>query len=40
MFIQHVAWYPWERIASLMSQKILSPPMEKSLSTLKQVAEQ
>lgn len=40
MFIQHVDWYPWERIASLMSQKILSPPMEKSLSTLKQVVEQ
>jgi hypothetical protein len=38
-FIQHLKWYPWERIASIMNDKILGTLMERNLNTLKQKAE-
>ncbi|MEP6514044.1 MAG: SRPBCC family protein, partial [Parafilimonas sp.] len=39
-FLEHVNWYPWERLSSMMNEKILGPQMEKSLENLKQIAEQ
>jgi hypothetical protein len=38
-FEQDVAWYPWERISSLMNDKILGTLMEKNLARLKLVIE-
>jgi len=38
-FIQKVKWYPWEKFASIATDKIISPYMEKSLDNLKQLAE-
>lgn len=38
-FEQHLQWYPWERFASMMNDKILGPTMETSLDNLKTVAE-
>lgn len=38
-FTQHVEWYPWEKFASIASDKIMSPGMEKSLDNLKQLVE-
>lgn len=34
-FEQHVDWYPWERLSSMMNDKILGPVMEESLNKLK-----
>ena len=34
-FTQHIKWYPWERLGSMMNDKILGPVMEKSLANLK-----
>jgi hypothetical protein len=39
-FTQHVHWYPWEKFASIVSDKVMSPVMEKSLDNLKKVVEQ
>lgn len=38
-FVQKLKWYPWERIASMMNDKILGTLMERNLNTLKQKAE-
>jgi len=38
-FIQQVKWYPWEKFASIVSDKVMSPLMEKSLDNLKKVVE-
>jgi hypothetical protein len=38
-FEQNLAWYPWERISSLMNDKILGTLMEKNLARLKLVIE-
>jgi hypothetical protein len=38
-FEQNVAWYPWERISSLMNDKILGTLMEKNLARLQLVVE-
>ncbi|RXK86424.1 SRPBCC family protein [Filimonas effusa] len=38
-FTQHIKWYPWERLGSMMNDKILGPVMEKSLANLKTLAE-
>lgn len=38
-FVQHVQWYPWEKFASIVSDKVMSPAMEKSLDNLKQLVE-
>jgi hypothetical protein len=38
-FEQEVAWYPWERISSLMNDKILGTLMEKNLARLQLVVE-
>jgi hypothetical protein len=38
-FTQHVKWYPWEKFASIASDKIMSPGMEKSLDNLKKLVE-
>ncbi len=38
-FIQHVRWYPWEKFASIVSDKVMSPTMEKSLDNLKKLVE-
>ena len=38
-FEQHINWYPWERFASIMNDKILGPSMEQSLNNLKLLAE-
>jgi hypothetical protein len=38
-FEQNVAWYPWERISSLMNDKILGTLMEKNLAKLQLVVE-
>ncbi|MBH2003744.1 MAG: hypothetical protein I8H66_03565 [Sphingobacteriia bacterium] len=38
-FVQQVKWYPWEKISSMMNDKIIGTMIEKNLATLKQVAE-
>ncbi|GEO08953.1 SRPBCC family protein [Segetibacter aerophilus] len=38
-FSQHVPWYPWEKFASIASDKIMGPGMEKSLDNLKKLVE-
>ncbi len=38
-FEQDVAWYPWERLSSLMNDKILGTLMEKNLARLQLVVE-
>lgn len=38
--VQYVKWYPWEKFASMLNDKILGTFMEQSLSSLKQKAEQ
>ena len=38
-FEQEVKWYPWERISSLMNDKILGTLMEKNLAKLQMVVE-
>lgn len=39
-FKQHIPWYPWERLSSMMTDKIISTPMELSLNNLKEIAEE
>lgn len=39
-FIQHIPWYPWERLSSIMNDKIIGTPMELSLNNLKKVVEE
>lgn len=34
-FVQHLKWYPWEKIGSIMNDKIMGPMMEKNLANLK-----
>jgi len=38
-FIQHVRWYPWEKFASIVSDKVMGPMMEQSLDNLKKLVE-
>jgi hypothetical protein len=38
-FEQHLKWYPWERFGSMTNDKMLAPPMEKSLTNLKELVE-
>ncbi|HEX3023921.1 MAG TPA: hypothetical protein VHP12_01825 [Chitinophagaceae bacterium] len=38
-FEQKVKWYPWEKFASLMNDKILGTMMETNLARLKSIAE-
>lgn len=38
-FEQQLKWYPWERLGSLMNDKIMGPTMEKSLDNLKKLEE-
>ncbi len=38
-FIQKVKWYPWQKLASILSDKTLGPFMEKSLENLKKETE-
>lgn len=38
-FTQKVKWYPWQKFASIASNKIIGPFMEKSLENLKREAE-
>ncbi len=38
-FEQKLKWYPWERLGSMMNDKILGSMMEKNLNTLKSVVE-
>lgn len=38
-FIQHIGWYPWERFASMMNDKIMGTMMEKNLNNLKNLTE-
>ena len=38
-FQQQLKWYPWERFASMMNDKILGTMMEKNLNNLKVLAE-
>ncbi|MDB5193212.1 MAG: hypothetical protein JWQ96_2775 [Segetibacter sp.] len=39
-FTQKIKWYPWEKFASIVSDKALGPFMEKSLDILKLTTEQ
>jgi hypothetical protein len=39
-FVQKVKWYPWEKLASIVSDKILGQFMEASLDNLKRHVEQ
>jgi hypothetical protein len=36
---QHLAWYPWAKLASMMNDKIIEAALEKNLANLKQIAE-
>jgi hypothetical protein len=38
-FTQTVKWYPWQKFASIISDKAIGPAMEKSLENLKNVSE-
>lgn len=38
-FIQKVKWYPWQKFASMVSDKTIGPFMEKSLENLKKEVE-
>lgn len=38
-FEQRVKWYPWERLGSMMNDKILGTMMEKNLNNLRLLAE-
>ncbi len=38
-FVQQLKWYPWERFASMMNDKILGTMMEKNLNNLKTILE-
>ena len=38
-FTQTVKWYPWQKFASIVSDKTIGPFMEKSLDNLKREAE-
>ena len=38
-FTQHIKWYPWEKFASMMNDKILGTMMESNLARLKSIAE-
>ena len=38
-FVQHIGWYPWERFASMMNDKIMGTMMEKNLNNLKVLVE-
>lgn len=38
-FQQQLKWYPWERFASMMNDKILGTMMEKNLNNLKALTE-
>ncbi|MFN4006469.1 MAG: hypothetical protein ACK4HE_03055 [Chitinophagaceae bacterium] len=38
-FEQQLGWYPWERLGSMMNDKILGPLMEQSLDALKRKLE-
>ena len=38
-FVQHTQWYPWEKLASIVSNKSIAPFMEKSLDNLKATVE-
>ncbi|MBL7760585.1 MAG: hypothetical protein JNK08_07805 [Sediminibacterium sp.] len=38
-FVQQVKWYPWEKISSMMNDKIIGTMIEKNLATLKQNVE-
>ncbi len=39
IFQEHVQWYPWQKISTIMNDKILGPEMEKSLEKLKNISE-
>lgn len=39
LFVQHVKWYPWEKLALIVTDKTIGPVMEKSLDNLKMVVE-
>ncbi len=39
-FVQKVNWYPWEKFASIVSEKVLGKFMEASLNNLKQHVEE
>jgi len=38
-FEQKLKWYPWEKFASLMSDKIMGPMMEANLDELRKLVE-
>lgn len=38
-FEQRLGWYPWEKFASMMNEKIMGPMMETNLAHLKELAE-
>ncbi len=37
--VQHVGWLPWERLGTMMNDKILGPSMEQGLDNIKKKAE-
>ncbi len=38
-FEQHISWYPWAKIGSMLTEKIIGSSIEKSLNNLKSLAE-
>jgi thiamine kinase-like enzyme len=39
-FIQHIKWYPWEKFASMMNDKIIGARIEQNLANLKKLLEE
>lgn len=39
-FVQHIKWYPWEKFASMMNDKIIGARIEQNLANLKKIAEE
>ena len=39
-FTQHIKWYPWEKFASMMNDKIIGARIEQNLANLKKLLEE
>ena len=38
-FVQNLKWYPWDRLSSMMNDKIMGEQLEKNLANLQKVCE-
>ena len=38
-FVEQLSWYPWDRLSSMLNDKIMGEQLERNLSNLRKVAE-